>query len=121
MNGKVVSAVVWGDAIPIALPRVDYVILVTQDLAKRDGRALRKGKPVLSLVEWDMVAHLVSGYPLKSSPVEHRLLFYDPSPKEIVDFFLSQPAFDKSLISAMPADQILTAELVKEAREMTLR
>lgn len=106
------SISVWPDAIPIALPQTDYVLIGRDELSSAD---LGPDDLDLTLVPWKEVDPLVSAAPSQSDPLRYYLLEYDFAPDAIVDFVTGLSRQTEPL-KGVPADQVLDAELVAEAR-----
>lgn len=104
---------VWGDAIPIVLPRTDLVFLFRKDLLPQ---RLFKRKPDFALTTYDDTARFFTGVQRGEPGTEYRELRYTSPPREIVEFFQSRKAFPARDF-AVSVDKILDAELVKEAKE----
>src|SRR6185295_3902350 len=72
-DGRVRSAAVWTDAIPIALPEVDLLLLVREELAPRKLLFLR-GQPDLACAPWSELAPLLDvGEPVAEPQLHHLL------------------------------------------------
>ncbi len=107
-EGEARSAVIWGDAIPIAIPEIDVIVMARHELAPR-GLLWRKKDH--SLVPYSEVAALLAGFPEVTDPIPHQLLRYTDPPKQLVDFFRGLPP-GKTPIPFISFDEVLTHELV---------
>lgn len=110
VNGRALSALVWTDAIPIALPQTDYLVLLKNQLA---SRRLFGKKQELALAEWQAIAPILSPFPVHAGPVEYRLLQYSEAPASVVAFFRRQATYTGKL-EWVPLDSIHDAEFVKQ-------
>jgi hypothetical protein len=81
VHGVVVTAVVWGDGIPILLPEVDMLIIPRNELAPR--RWFRRKQFDFVLFDWATVTPLLSSFKQVATPVPSYELAYDAPPKEI--------------------------------------
>jgi hypothetical protein len=112
-NGEVKSFVVWGDGIPIALPRVDALILGRQELKPR--REPEDEEPEFSLVGWADVEPLLRHYPKYDLPLEsfildYKFVGYESVPEEIHRFFREQAVTRQDEFRGLAMDMIRDAE-----------
>lgn len=113
-DGQVVSGVVWGDAMSVALPEADYYLLVRQDIGKKGFLSFLK-KMSMSLVKRDELAPHLSNFPKReSSSMSYWHLDYSKPPGELIDLFLAQPEIDPNLLLSLPVHEVLTKEIVDE-------
>ncbi len=105
---RLVSAAVWGDAIPIALPPVDLFVIVRKDLAQRRLFLTKRDTAVATAGE---VEPLVAQYPLHAGPMPFRLLSYSKPPSDLVDWVRGLPG-GKPDLQGVAVDAILNAEIV---------
>jgi hypothetical protein len=108
-GGSLRTFVVWCDAVPLALPDVDVLVLVRDQLARR--RWLRKNRDVC-LVTTSEAAPLLRVGRRESGPSPHTL--FDRVHLRAVDFFRRQQPFAGAL-DALAQDQVLTRELLEAA------
>ncbi len=99
---------VWPpDAIPIVMPRVDYILIGRDKLAprrfliKREDTALVSWEQANQAVHFEKYPEIGMGYSLK----------YEYPPTEILSLVKGLPA-DRNALSGLPADQVLDRELV---------
>ena len=111
-QGRLLTSVVWTDAIPIALPKVDSIILYRKTLAQRTF--IRKSEDMV-LVMREEVEPLLSDFPVSEEHFSYYTVIYrDPTP-EIKSFFqMQKPA--KTEIKFIPPDQIHDQELLETVR-----
>ncbi|NJL30059.1 MAG: hypothetical protein HC897_20275 [Thermoanaerobaculia bacterium] len=80
------SGSIWGDGIPVVLPRTDVVIVY------RDGlRCRARGKPEIAVVDWERLASRLQDYPQGAGVLEHFILDHETPPSELVEFLKSAP------------------------------
>ncbi len=112
VQNKVNSFIVWGDAMPIVLPKVDIVVLFKQQLAQ--FRLFSK-KPVISPVAYKEVTGIFPPEEIRSEEgFSYRMLTYNSPPPNILDFFAKQKP---GKIQGISVDHILDDELVDQAKE----
>ena len=111
--GTLRTGVVWGDAIPILLPRVDVVMAPRQELAPR--RLLRRAEDTV-LFGWGDLEPLVSRFPRDDAgALPAYRLFYDDPPNDVAQLFRGKPA-NVEPIKGRSLDQVLDQEIVDRAR-----
>lgn len=105
IDGRARRIVVWGESMPILLPRVDYVVVAKQ-----------MGKPQVSLVPWSEIVEVAkrAGFDASKEPLELRYL---TPPSSIVDWAANLPLIDLKAYERLPAYQILDDEFVAGARD----
>lgn len=111
-NGRVASYVVWGDALPIALPRTDLVVLARRDLGRR--RFLSRPQLSASWVPRESVDDLAT---FGRAEEDHVVFGYREPPEAIVTRFLDAPETDDAHFERITVDEILDAELLAEAAD----
>ena len=112
LDGRIQTAVVWGDAIPVALPPTDQLILSREHLAPR--RFLRRVADVCICPTEDAELLLRKFAAPNDSSAYRRLTYVDP-PAEVRDFFRSRRPW-RDQIPMITVDQVLEDELVARAR-----
>ena len=114
MPDGVRSFAVWGDAYPIIIPKIDALILVRDNLSKRQW--FRK-KVETAFVDWREIEKLLGKYSKVRSdikcPVDYYLLDYETPPSAIEAFFRARPALDYK-IQGLPPDQVIDTEFFSE-------
>ena len=113
VDGEPRTGAVWPDALPTVLPEVDLVIVGRQELAPR--RFLLR-RPDIVPVPWRQLAPLLAAYPAGAEPLPHRELLADPPPAELVAFVRDLPSH-RGRVQALPAHQVLSAELLAAGRD----
>jgi hypothetical protein len=83
INGRALSACVWPDGIPIALPRVDFLIIGRDELAPRKFFSRRKDQ---TLVEYAVAESVLTRFPMIDDTVPYRQLRYPIQPQGVVAF-----------------------------------
>lgn len=107
-QGRLLTFAVWGDAIPIALPEVERVALVRDELAR--GWLFKRKET--ALVDAATVATWVQAFPMKGEALPYRLVTYDGKPpRELVRAVQQQPVLSGQM-KLVAFDQVLDAELV---------
>ncbi len=113
-QNEVKSFVIWPDAIPMVLPKVDKVILYKNELAPR--RFFSK-QPVTCLVDHEAAQSFFPSQQLCTEEgLSYRQLFHDQPPQNILEFFVKQKPVT---IQGVAPDSIFDAELVDQAKETT--
>jgi hypothetical protein len=108
-DGQARTFVVWGDAVPVALPDVDLLLLVRDALAPR--RLFRKTRDICLVATADAEPLLRHGRRVGGPPA-HTL--FDRVHLKAVDFFRrSTPVATPP--DGLAQDQVLTRELLEEA------
>jgi hypothetical protein len=107
-DGRVLTVTIWGDGIPVALPRTDAVLVARQEL--RPFRLFGKDELETCLVHFHELEDLLEPFPNHDEHLPHRLLSYDEPPAELVRFIRKRKR-TKDLQMLDPAS-ILDAELV---------
>ena len=111
-DGRIASYVVWGDGLPIAIPRTDLVALVRRDLAPK-RHLFRKRDAAVSWVERAALEELLAEG-RSDGGGEYVLLEYEDPPEQVVTFFVEARGSDDSAFERLPVDQVLDAELLAE-------
>lgn len=106
-QGRLVTYAVWGDAIPIALPQVERVVLVRDELAR--GWLFKRKET--ALVDAATVARWVEAFPMKEGALPYRLMAYTKPSAELVRAFKEAPAL-AGQVRMVTFDAVLDAELV---------
>jgi hypothetical protein len=108
LEGRASRVVVWGEAMPILLPRVDYVV-VARDTSD---------KPQVGLAAWDEVVEVAkrAGFDTGKQPLELRYLVPPPA---IADWAANLPLIDLKSYARLHPYQILDEELIEAARDGT--
>lgn len=112
---QVCSAVIWGDAGPVALPEVDYVIIVKHEI--RDD--FREGdEPEVVLLPWQAITPWCARYGHKVyGETDHWLIEYPTIPDDLKQWWLAITGPHDFKI--MTLDQVLDAEIVAMYLETT--
>jgi len=106
IGGRPSTVVVWGDGIPVLLPKVDYVLV---------GRHVQAEKQA-GLAPWSAIANVLerSGFNAADDPIK---LAYFTTPSSIKELVTNIPAIDAKALERLRADEILDEELIAAARE----
>lgn len=116
-DGVVKSLATWVDGIPLALPRVDMIVLAREELAPRHFFFFRRTG--LALVPWEEAGSVLEAFRHQDGRPEFWLLDYldqmDKAPRNIRSWFVKVGEDAESLTdSAVAVDQIITAEYLPE-------
>ena len=74
------SAVIWGDAMAIRIPVVDYILV-----CRREIDNLPKGRVNQSLISRGEILDVLGEFPVVYEPYEHVLVDYESPPPELVE------------------------------------
>jgi hypothetical protein len=107
--GQLCTAVVWPDAIPAAIPEVDYLIVPRKKLAPR--KFLRRAQDIALVLRSDALLLLSQHRAARFS--DFLLLDYDNAPPDVTKYVESLPPSTEQ-IDDIPADQVLNRELVEK-------
>ncbi len=105
----------WPDAIPVALPACEAIIIGREQPARGLFKRFRQPETQMILVDMRQVLPLLAKFPLKSDPIEYRLLDYPSPPAELTAFIASLPA-GAALPDVLATDAIMDEELVQQTR-----
>jgi hypothetical protein len=111
-EGGIRSFVVWGDAMGVALPEVDFLLLVRQQLAPR--RFLLFKPQDVALARYRDLGPLLTLAEDVKDPLPHHLFRHQEPPASLVEFFRSSPVFRAGQVG-VDVDKILDAELMEQA------
>lgn len=106
----ILTAVVWTDAIPIALPQVDSVILYRKNLAPR---GFMKKREDMALVMREAVEPILTGFPFTKELMPYYTVIYKDPPQEIKSFFQQQKSVSIDELKFISPDNIHDRELVE--------
>lgn len=100
IDGRARRIVVWGEAMPVLLPRVDYVVVARQI-----------GKSQISLVPWSEIIEVAkrAGFDTSKEPLELRYLTPPPA---FIDWATNLPLIDLKAYERLHAYQIVDEELI---------
>jgi hypothetical protein len=109
---RVASYVVWGDGLPIALPRTDLMAMVRERLGSTRG-LFRKRETAVCWVERGAVEEVLADG--RHEPEDDCVVLdYEHPPEAVVTAFVEAPASEDSAFVRLPVDQVLDAELLAE-------
>lgn len=110
LDGKIVTASLWPDAIPICLPKVDYILVLRKELSSEPDAE----EPQILRIAWKDLAPHIERYSFEED-FFYRLEFEYPD-ESLCAVIRKLPLqlHDPELIQAY--DNVLDAELVKMAR-----
>lgn len=104
-EGVPTSLAVWGDAIPVALPRVDQVMILYPDF-----NAAADERPPATLLPWDVLAFSLTPFKHYTEPAEHWLVEQETLIRALMEQTRQLPRLNRQLQGIAP-DQILDQEL----------
>ncbi len=107
-QGKLHTAVVWTDAGPIALPRVELVILY-----RKTGSWLKKHGD-MGLARVSDIEPLLSGFSLDEDFFPYYTLIYKEPPAQIKHFFQAQSPVSSQEIKFISFDQVHDREMIEK-------
>ena len=102
---------VWTDAMPVALPDTDIVVLYRDELA---AKRFFRTRDQTTIVERTTLDPLLAAFPAGDDPGPHRMLAYASPPAEIVQAFRSAPPTSLESVTMPGTDQVLDAALFED-------
>jgi hypothetical protein len=112
-HGKVQTAVVWTDGIPILLPTVDLVFILR-------GRLFRPTDEIV-VFSWRELEPIARRFPKRSGELDSYELFYEATPSD-VERAIREKQPPPEMPKGVAFDQILDRELLEQARrQLTTR
>jgi hypothetical protein len=119
-QSRLYSAAVWTDGQPIALPRVDKLILYRRSLAP--GWHFGQHEDI-ALADFSALEPLLKGYPLDKESIDYYTLIYQNIPADIKHFVQSSKAVKSENVKFVSFVEIYDLELaekvIKERGEKT--
>jgi hypothetical protein len=114
VGGDLLTAVIWGDGIPILLPQVDLVLVPRKRLSPQQWYPSRQND--LVMFTWPELEPLVRQFPHAWYEIGSYQLFYHSTPPDIEQLIRrKQPP--KEMPKGMPFDQVLDRELIEQAKK----
>lgn len=105
--------VVWTDAIAMAFPVVDLVLLLRDDFGRQ---FLRKPEPSAALARWDEVAPFLASSETKAAPLPWTLWKPEQLVAEVVRFFVDREELEvPGPIAPLRSPEVLDEEVVATA------
>ena len=114
-HGQVASCIIWGDAIPTLIPRVDRILVPRKELAPR---ILFQKKDDLCMTDFETLTRAFGNYRTNDYPLPGLLLPH-PEPTAKIQDFVRRLAPLTEKVTAVSADQVLDFELVEKHRPST--
>lgn len=102
-DGKVLTACVWEDGIPIIIPPVDMVVIVRKNLAPKKGAERIED---ITFVMWDELKPILEDVKLRMEGDAYHL-FYKMMPYLIRKFIVSLDEKDMSELQRIPPEFVL--------------
>jgi hypothetical protein len=112
--GRLATVACWPDAIPVALPRVDLLLLGRNELLRPEQRV--EGQYDKALVPSETFNELSIKHQNRKDQDDYVMLSYDVPPPAVLDFFRNPKSFVGKL-EGIAFDQILDEQLVKECAQ----
>lgn len=110
VNDKVVTTTLWPDAIPVCLPKVDFVLVLRKELSSQPNSE----EPEVLRVAWKELASVIETYPFEEDYF-YRMEFEYPE-DSLCDFVSQLPLNPHDPEEIQAYDSILDEELVNMAR-----
>jgi len=112
LDNRVITATVWGDAMPILLPKTDYVLVCRKQFAvhQLDPEAMET-----CVVPWHKLTPELSSFPVHQDPITHFELNYFEPPPKVIEIVQSQVASQPGVCQALRNDEVLNQEIVEKA------
>jgi hypothetical protein len=109
---KIVTAVAWTDAIPIAIPEADLVFVPWETL-----RWIKDPVPDRNMVvaEWNQINPILTPFPVERGALPYHRLRYSQPPPAVVSALRALPVSAEKPV-AISVDNIFNAELLARAR-----
>lgn len=122
VEGEVLTYAVWTDAIPIALPRVDLVILFRQQVLKRRWLGLLPAQPEMAATPWAALSSLLSHAEVTADPAagDYYALWSPGALRAVTAFFRDRPA-GMPAMTQLSMDSVLDQEGLDSARASLAR
>ncbi len=108
------TAVIWPDGCPIALPKVDVVIMVRDELSSQPYAVQSRE---ITLVDWSLVQPQVEAYADSSEGYYH--LCYADVPQSLANFIRQQPIVPHHQELSLQYDDVLNAEWIPSQPQAT--
>ena len=113
IEGNIMSAVVWPDAIPTLIPQVDTLLIPRQEFAPR---RFFKRQDDICIAPFETVFPLFEPFRANGYPVPAFALSYTTAPEDLSSFVKGlNPHAGK--IEGVPMDQVLNHELIERLRK----
>ena len=112
IDGSILSVVVWTDAIPTLLPRVDALVIFRQDLAPR---RLFKRQDDTCVVPFDSALPVLESFKSNDYNMPAFALCYATAPRNVTAFVKNLKPHTGQM-EGVAIDQILNQELVEKFR-----
>ncbi|MEW6263317.1 MAG: hypothetical protein AB1641_09580 [Thermodesulfobacteriota bacterium] len=109
LEGQVATAAVWPDGIPIAIPEVDYLLVLRRELAPRRFLKRREDRTLVALKD----ASPLLGKHRRPWTQDVLVLDYSQPPRDVVRYVESLPK-DEREIKELAPDQVLNRELLEK-------
>lgn len=107
-QGEVKTLVCWTDAIPIAIPEVDLLLLLRDEIAERKLIFFKNAG--IALTTYSSMESILETFPKKEGVLPYRLLSYEKPSEQLIGFFRSQVEL-KGPPGIIRFDQVLNREM----------
>jgi hypothetical protein len=112
-GGKLLSIVVWPDAIPTLIPQVDAIVIPRQELAPR---RIFKKRDDLCIVNFGQALPLLEPFRTNEYVIPSFKLSYSNAPDNIKSFVKNLKPLSGDM-NGVPVDQILNEEIINKHRK----
>lgn len=110
VNGHLCSGAVWSDAIPVAMPTVDCVVIVRD---RAWPKRLLNREPEILAVPFAQLQPIASHYRFVAGEPGHYQMYWDSPPLAVIEFLRGAKTND-SPFEAVSTDRILDQETMDE-------
>jgi len=110
IDGRLGSGAVWSDAIPVAMPSVDYLVVVRDRAWPK--RIINREPEILAL-PFAQVEPLAAQYRFVAGELGHYQMYWDKAPEAVIEFLRNAHA-NEAPFEAVSADRILDAETMDD-------
>jgi len=114
IEGTLRSGAVWSDAIPVAMPAVEYLVVVRDRAWPK--RILNRDPEILAL-PFARVEPLASQYRFVTGELGHYQMYWDKPPADVTEFLRTAP-LNETAFEGVSADRILDEETMADVCAM---
>ncbi|HZO51571.1 MAG TPA: hypothetical protein VFB63_02585 [Bryobacteraceae bacterium] len=110
MEGELRSGAVWSDAIPVAMPEVEYLVIVRD---RSWPQRLLNREPEILALPFAQLEPIAARYRFVPGELGHYQMYWDKAPADVTDF-LRNAAMNETPFEAVSADRILDEETMAD-------
>jgi hypothetical protein len=110
MEGALRSGAVWSDAIPVAMPAVEHLVIVRD---RAWPKRILNPEPEILAVPFARLQPIASQYRLVPGDLAHYQMYWDKPPSDVVEFLRGAPS-NETPFEAVSADRILDEETMAD-------